>query len=179
LSIGIAGLPLSLSVTARAFAATSAKGNPGTSNGLVHTAAAIHQEIELDASPSRVYEALTKTKQFDSITRLSDAAALLNAANAKPTSIEDEVGGAFTLFGGYVTGRNLELLPGERLVQAWRAGSWKAGEYSIAKFIFSQSGAKTRLVFEHRGFPDGEGPSLAKGWHAHYWVPLRKLLAQG
>jgi activator of HSP90 ATPase len=44
------------------------------------------------------------------------------------------VGGTFTLFGGYVTGRNLEMLPDERLVQAWRAGSWKPGAFSIAAF---------------------------------------------
>ena len=98
---------------------------------------------------------------------------------AKPTSISTEVGGAFTLFGGYITGRHLEMLPNERLVQAWRAGSFKPGGFSIAAFYLTAEGSKTKLNFEHRGFPDGNGVSLAHGWHVHYWEPLAKYLAQG
>jgi hypothetical protein len=40
-------------------------------------------------------------------------------------------------------------------------------------------GGKTRLKFEHRGFPNGNGASLAHGWHVHYWKPLAEFLAQG
>jgi activator of HSP90 ATPase len=104
---------------------------------------------------------------------------LLSTAGAQPTSISTEVGGSFTLFGGYVTGRHLEMLPNERLVQAWRAGSWKPGEFSIAIFHLSAEGAKTKLSFEHRGCPNGNGASLAQGWRSHYWQPLAKYLAQG
>ena len=113
------------------------------------------------------------------ITRLSDGAALLDAAGAKPTAISTELGGAFTLFGGYITGRQLEMLPNERLVQAWRAASWKPGAFSIAAFYLTADGRKTKLDFEHRGFPNGNGVSLSGGWHAHYWQPLAKYLAQG
>jgi activator of HSP90 ATPase len=101
------------------------------------------------------------------------------ALGAKPTAINGEVGGTFTLFGGYVTGRNLEMLPAERLVQAWRAGSWKPGAFSIAAFSFVKAGTKTKLLFDHRGFPDGQGASLAQGWHAHYWGPLTTFFSQG
>jgi len=40
-------------------------------------------------------------------------------------------------------------------------------------------GGKTRLKFDHRGFPNGNGNSLAHGWYSHYWEPLAKFLAQG
>ena len=80
--------------------------------------------------------------------------------------------------GGYITGRHIEMLPNERLVQAWRAGSWKSGEFSIAAFNLTAEGGKTKLKFEHRGFPNGNGTSLANGWHSHYWEPLAKFLAQ-
>jgi activator of HSP90 ATPase len=118
------------------------------------------------------------SQQFDAITRLSDAVTLLTAADAKPTSISREVGGPFNLFGGYITGRNLEMLSDERLVQSWRAGSWRAGDYSIVKFVLATNGADTNLIFDHRGFPDGEGQQLARGWYTHYWQPLAKYLAQ-
>jgi activator of HSP90 ATPase len=177
LAIGLATLPVGFAI-ADGPAAPKAKDSVAA-DGLSHSAEAIRQEVVLDASPQRVYRALTTTKDFDMITRLSDGAALLDAAGAKPTSISTEVGGAFTLFGGYITGRHLEMLPNERLVQAWRAGSFKAGGYSIAAFYLSAESGKTKLNFEQRGFPDGNGISLAPGWHSHYWEPLAKYLAQG
>ena len=183
LTIGLAMLPAGLAAPAESGAAAEsaapAKQTAAAADGLSHASEAIRQEVTLDASPQRVYEALTTAKHFDMITPLSDGAALLAAAGAKPTAISPEVGGSFTLFGGYVTGRHLEMLPNERLIQAWRAGSWKAGEFSIAAFNLTAEGGKTKLKFEHRGFPNGNGTSLARGWHSHYWEPLAKFLAQG
>ena len=178
LALTLAALPVGLVIAAETSTAPKTK-NPVVADGLSHDAEAIRQEVTLDASPQRVYQALTSTKDFDMITRLSDGAALLNAAGAKPTSISAEVGGPFTLFGGYVTGRHLEMLPNERLVQAWRAGSWGLGAFSIGAFYLTAEGGKTKLNFEHRGFPHGNGVSLAHGWYAHYWQPLAKYLAQG
>jgi activator of HSP90 ATPase len=125
-----------------------------------------------------VYEALTVAAQFDAITRLSDAVTLITAPGAQVTAISPEVGGAFTLFGGYITGRHLEMLPGERLVQAWRAGRWNAGEYSVARFALAAQGTGCKLLLDHRGFPQGQGASLAYGWRVHYWEPLAKFLHQ-
>lgn len=178
LALTLAALPAGFVIAAEAPASPKTKGAAAV-DGLSHTSEAIQQEIILDASPQRVYQVLTTTKDFDSVTRLSDGAVLLNAAGAKPTSISTEVGGPFTLFGGYITGRHLEMLPNERLVQAWRAGSFKPGGFSIAAFYLTAEGGKTRLNFEHRGFPNGNGTSLAQGWHEHYWEPLAKYLAQG
>ena len=177
LTIGLAMLPAALAAAAESAAPAKAT-TAAAADGLSHTSEAIRQEVTLDASPQRVYAALTTAKDFDMITRLSDGAALLAAAGAKPTAISTEVGGSFTLFGGYITGRHIEMLPNERLVQAWRAGSWQAGEFSIAAFHLAVEGGKTRLKFHHRGFPNGDGTSLAQGWHAHYWEPLAKFLAQ-
>jgi activator of HSP90 ATPase len=173
LAAGLAVLPAAFDTNGRAFAA------PGDGNGLSHSAAAIHQEILFNASRARVYEVLTGAKQFDAVTRLSDAVTLVTAPGAKPTSIDDEVGGIFTLFGGYITGRHLDMVRNERLVQAWRAGSWSAGDYSIARFVLQAQGAQCKLVFDHRGFPDSQAASLAYGWGVHYWEPMAKFLAQG
>jgi len=147
-------------------------------SGLSHTASAIHQQIDFDASSARVYEVLTNPRQFEALTRLSDAVTLLTAPAAKPTAISPEVGGPFTLFGGYITGRNLQMVRGERLVQAWRAGSWEAGAFSIVRFELRATAHGCSLIFDHRGFPDTQGESLAHGWRVHYWEPLAKLLQQ-
>jgi activator of HSP90 ATPase len=178
-TLGITAVPVGLSVAARASGeSSSVPGAGGAGDGLTHSSEAIHQEVNIKASRQRVYAALTSTQQFDALTRLSDGATLLTAPNAQATFISPEVGGAFVLFGGYVTGRHLEMVQGERLVQAWRAGSWRAGDYSIVRFVLVAQGAGCHLVFDHRGFPEGQGDHLAYGWRVHYWEPLAKLLAR-
>jgi len=93
------------------------------------------------------------------------------------TELGREAGGALSAFGGYVTGRILELVPNERIVQAWRSASWDPGTYSIARFVLSDQGSDSKLVFDHAGFPQGEAQHLAEGWKANYWEPLKKFLA--
>ena len=87
-------------------------------------------------------------------------------------------GGPFTLFGGHISGRQVELVPNQRIVEVWRAGSWDPGSYSIARFELSAQGAdSTRLVIDHTGFPEGQAAHLAEGWRTNCWEPLAKYLA--
>jgi activator of HSP90 ATPase len=181
ITLGLAALPAGMAASVAGWGESGPAGSPTATDadGLIRTSESIHQEVSFRADRRAVYEALTTTKSFEAITRLSDAIALVTAPNAKATSISRSVGGSFTLFGGYITGRNLELVRDERLVQAWRVGNWNAGDYSIAKFVLAANGAETKLTFDHRGFPDGAGEHLAKGWHTHYWEPLARFLARG
>jgi activator of HSP90 ATPase len=140
------------------------------------TAESIHQEPVFKASRKRIYDALLDTAQFDKVIQLSGVMKTM-APGGKPTEINREAGGAFTLFGGYITGRNVELVPQQRIVQAWRTAGWPAGVYSIVKFELVENGAGSRIIFDHTGFPKGEAEHLNAGWKAHYWEPLEKLLA--
>lgn len=167
-----------VAVTAGGLAITSTKTWAASEAEISHTEESIHQEPVFKAARNRIYEALTDAKQFDKIIDLSGALQTMHLG-AKPAEISREVGGAFTLFGGYITGRHVELLPNQRIVQAWRTGRWPAGVYSIAKFELVEQGSGTKIVFDHTGFPKGEAESLASGWKSHYWEPLEKLLAQG
>jgi uncharacterized protein YndB with AHSA1/START domain len=141
-----------------------------------HAADAIHQEPVIKASRKRVYEALTDAKQFDKVIQLSGVMQSMHLGD-KPAQISREAGGPFALFGGYITGRHVELVPNERVVQAWRAGSWPVGVYSIARFELVEQGSGTKIVFDHTGFPKGAAEELASGWKAHYWEPIGKMLA--
>jgi activator of HSP90 ATPase len=121
----------------------------------------IHQEIDFNTSPQLLYEALLDANQF-------------TAFSGRPAEINREVGGAFSLFGGHIIGRNVELLPNHRIVQAWRVVTWPEGVYSIAKFELKPNGSGTRLVFDHIGFPEGLHDHLAEGWTSNYWMLLKK-----
>jgi uncharacterized protein YndB with AHSA1/START domain len=141
-----------------------------------HTAEAIHQENTFKASRKRVYEALTDTAQFDKVIEISGAKKSM-ALGTKPTQISGEVGGAFVIFGGHIVGRQIDMVPTQRIIQAWRVVDWEPGVYSIARFELKEQGDGTRIVFDHTGFPKGLGAHLAEGWRLHYWEPLAKFLA--
>ena len=142
-----------------------------------HTAEAIHQEPVFKASRKRVYEALTDAKQFDKVIQMSGAVKTGMVKAPNPAEISREAGGAFALFGGYIFGRQLELVPNERIVQAWRVGSWEPGIFSVARFELVEQGSGTKIVFDHMAFPKGDGEHLAAGWKMNYWEPMEKFLA--
>jgi len=140
-------------------------------------AESIHQERLFPASRNRIYDALTDARQFAKIVQLSGAMQSM-PAGTKAAEISRQVGGAFSIFGGHIVGLQLELVPNERIVQAWRVVDWNPGDYSIARFDLIEQGEQTKVVFDHQGFPQGAAVHLASGWEEHYWVPLRKFLAQ-
>jgi activator of HSP90 ATPase len=137
----------------------------------------IHQEANFRASRKRVYEALTSASQFDKMTHLGAAMGSGMALGTAPTEISTQAGGLFTIFAGHIVGRQVELVPNQRIVQAWRVVNWDPGLFSIARFELVEQGSGTRLVFDHTGFPKGQAEHLAAGWKGNYWEPLDKFLS--
>jgi len=148
---------------------------PAEDPGISHTAESIHQEPVFKAAPHRIYEALLDHKQFDKIVELSGALQAMHLGNS-PVEIDRSVGGAFSIFGKHIIGRQIELVPDQRIVQAWRVVDWKPGMYSVARFELTAQSSGTKIIFDHTGFPTGLAAGLASGWQSHYWEPLEKLL---
>jgi activator of HSP90 ATPase len=124
----------------------------------------IHQELVFETTPARIYELLTDAQKFSKM------------SGGAPAEIDPKAGGAFSCFGGMILGRNVECVPGERMVQAWRVKLWEPGVYSLVRFELRPEGTGTRVILDHAGFPDGQAEHLGKGWYANYWEPLRKVL---
>ena len=131
----------------------------------------IHQEVNFKATPQRLYETLLSSKEFSACTKKS-----FNDFSATSASIDSSVGGTFSVFDGHIIGRILELLPNQRIVEAWRVIDWPAGVYSIAKFELKPQDSGTTLIFDHVGFPEGLKEHLSIGWQQHYWEALMKYL---
>ena len=128
----------------------------------------IQQEVIFNTSPGRLYATLLDAGRFSEFT-------------GAPAEIEPEVGGAFSCFGGIITGRNVELVPNQRIVQAWRVSLWPQGVYSIVKFELHEHGSQTRLMLDHASFPEAmrthlNGEEANGGWQRQYWQPLEKYL---
>jgi activator of HSP90 ATPase len=149
---------------------------PAASGEISRTAESIHQEPAFQASRKRVYDLLLTAREFDNVVRLSDAAKSMGL-QITPATISSTPGGAFSLFGGYITGRQIELTANERIVQAWRTASWPSGVYSIVTITLVNQDGGTKIVFDHAGFPAGQAEHLAEGWHVNYWQPMTKVLA--
>jgi activator of HSP90 ATPase len=124
----------------------------------------LHQEVDFAAAPQQLYEALLDSKKF-------------TAFSGDTAKIDRQVGGAFAMFGGRITGRNVELVASRRIVQAWRPASWEPGVYSIVKFEITGYGDHAKITLDHTGFAEGDFGHLNAGWESHYWVPLKKYLA--
>lgn len=121
---------------------------------------AIHQEVSIKCDPKRIYTTLTRDAEFS------------KATGAK-ADISAEEGGRFSCFDGQIQGRNLELQADRMIVQAWRAGVWPDGAYSIVRITLEPDGNTTRLVLDHSGFPEGAEEHLEGGWYQMYWDPLK------
>src|SRR2546423_15718166 len=72
-------------------------------------------------------DALSDTKQFNNVTQLSTAMQSGMPPGAAPTQISREAGGAFSLFGGHIVGRHIELVPNERIVPSLACGHLGSG----------------------------------------------------
>lgn len=123
----------------------------------------IHNEVDYKVPPARIYEVLLDAKQFAACTKDS-------------AEIQPQAGAPFKLFGGRIEGRNVELAPNQRIVQAWRPADWPAGVYSIIKFELNARGSGSRIIFDHAGFTEDKWEGLNWGWQNHYWEPLHKYL---
>jgi activator of HSP90 ATPase len=126
----------------------------------------IHHEVSLPAPPDAVYDELVDAARFAAFT-------------GAPAELDAAPGGSFSLFGGQILGRNVELVPGVRVVQAWRVAGWEPGLYSVVRFELEGDDTGTTVHFDHTGFPPEAASELDSGWHAMYWDPMAKHLAAG
>ena len=150
----------------------------------------IKQEVHFDAKPGEVYEAYTDAKKHAEFT-------------GSKVVFENKVGGKFSAWDGSLTGENLELVDGKKIVQKWRADDWPKGHYSTLTIeLFpatsslvilgsettpeSDSGQArmtknnegTRLVLTQENVPDDKAEGIDDGWHEYYWKPMSKYFTK-
>jgi uncharacterized protein YndB with AHSA1/START domain len=125
----------------------------------------IEQVEHFSASPEVVYRALTDAKTHSAFT---GAAAKIGA----------KVGGAFSAWNGYIKGRIVELVPGEKIVQAWRTKDFPR-EYpdSNLEIRLTPESGGTRLRLLQTNVPEMSVENYHSGWQSRYWQRLRAWLA--
>jgi uncharacterized protein YndB with AHSA1/START domain len=88
-------------------------------------------------------------------------------------TMSDEVGAEVTAWDGYISGRNLELVPGERIVQSWRTSEFADEDQdSIITVVLQEVDEGTLLTLEHRNVPDAHRSYEEGGWQSNYFEPM-------
>jgi activator of HSP90 ATPase len=126
----------------------------------------IYQSVTFKAAPKDVYEMLMDSAKHRSL-------------SGEKAEISKKVGGRFTAWGSHISGINLVLKPGEKIVQAWRATGWWPDHYSIAIFDLQKVGAGTKLRFTQIGVPSNRYSGHHRGWIETYWTPMQEIFANG
>ncbi len=97
-----------------------------------------------------------------------------------PATMSDEVGADVSAWGGYITGRNLELVPGARIVQSWRTSEFTDElEDSIITVTLEEVDDGTLLTLEHSNVPDAHRSYEEGGWQSNYFEPMVAYFAAG
>jgi activator of HSP90 ATPase len=120
----------------------------------------------LPAAPQAVYDAWLDSAAHSAMT-------------GGAAKIAKRVGGAYSAWDGYITGKTLELLPGKRIVQSWRASEFAARDPdSTITVELAPTKTGTRLTLTHRSVPDGQTGYENGGWQDFYFTPMKAYFAR-
>lgn len=126
----------------------------------------IKQRVKFRAAPAIVYDILADSQKHSAVT-------------GRKASISGNVGGAFSACDNDVSGINVDLVPGKRIVQAWRHRKFPEGVYSMAAVTLTPTpDGGTNLVLTHRGVPKELIDETELAWRELYWSRIKAHLAE-
>jgi len=125
----------------------------------------IHLEVKFPVAPALVYELFTNGAKFGEVT-------------GQPGKGGGSTGAFFSLFDGWLQGRQVELIPNELIAQAWRFMDWEPGIYSMVRFKLIPEGNGTRLILDQDGVPAAFHEHVKTNWDGFYFAPFRKHFQQ-
>ncbi|HMD83322.1 MAG TPA: SRPBCC domain-containing protein [Terriglobia bacterium] len=124
----------------------------------------IVQSVAFKASPEELFAIFTESKKH-------------SAATGAKASVSARAGAQWTAYDGMISGRNLVVVPGRMIVQAWRASHWKDSDLdSILIMNFSAAPRGGRIDLVHAGVPQHDHQGVTKGWPQYYWNPWKAYL---
>lgn len=88
--------------------------------------------------------------------------------------VEPRVGGSFTAWDGYISGRTAALKPYTRILQDWRTSEFpEDAPDSQIEILLEPAEGGTKLTLTHRNIPEGQAESYKSGWDESYFQPMR------
>ena len=121
----------------------------------------IRQEYQISAPAEKVWEALVDPK-------------MIEKWGGGPAKMRAEAGFEFSLWGGDIHGKNIEVVKSKKLVQEWYSGDWE--KPSRAAFVLTAKDGGTVVFLTHENVPDEEAKDIADGWNHYYLGKIKELL---
>lgn len=119
----------------------------------------------MPASPERVFKAWLSSTGHTAMT-------------GSPAKVTPRVGGSFSAWDGYITGKTVELKPYSRIVQAWRTSEFATKDPdSKIEITLAEAKGGTKLTLKHTNIPEGQAESYESGWDESYFVPMREYFS--
>ena len=88
-------------------------------------------------------------------------------------NMSDQIGAEVSAWDGYVSGRNIELVPGKRIVQSWRTSEFTdEHEDSVVTVLLEETDDGTLLTLVHSNVPDDQRSYEESGWQSQYFEPM-------
>lgn len=119
--------------------------------------------IDIKAEPQDVFTALTNPFTIE---LWSGETAVMSA----------EEGFEFSLWGGDIVGKNLELIPNEKLVQEWYFEGNDTDGKSIVTFKIWPKKGNSSIELRHTNIPDEAYDNIVEGWYDSYLGAIKALL---
>lgn len=84
-----------------------------------------------------------------------------------PATMDANEGTEFSLWEGDITGKNLEVVKNEKLVQEWYFGEQEEKSIVTIKIFEDKKGARVEL--QHTNIPDEDYDNITEGWNEYYF----------
>ena len=127
---------------------------------------ALRVSTTIPAAPTTVYLAWLSSEQHSAMT----------GGTAK---IDPNVGGKFTAWNGYITGKLVALDLGRRIIMSWRTTDFPRDAHdSKVEVQFEALGGSTRITILHTDIPEGQGEQYRTGWNDKYFTPIRNYFSK-
>jgi uncharacterized protein YndB with AHSA1/START domain len=127
---------------------------------------ALRVSTTIPAAPTTLYLAWLSAEQHSAMT-------------GGAAKIDPDVGGKFSAWNGYITGKLVILDLGRRIVMSWRTTDFpRDASDSRVEIHFEALGGSTRLTILHTDIPEGQGEKYRAGWNEHYFTPMRTFFSK-
>jgi activator of HSP90 ATPase len=124
----------------------------------------IEQSVVLPAIASLLYDMYLDPEQHAAFT-------------GAPVKIAAKVGASFSAFDGALSGKILQLVPKQLIVQSWRSTEWRPDDVDSTLVLrFSDEASKGRIDLTHVNVADSDYDGVREGWKKYYWDPWRAYL---
>ena len=119
-----------------------------------------------NVTPSVLYSQFLDSKHHSALT------------GGEPAKISAKEGSKFSVWGEYITGKNLQLIKDKLIVQSWYGSDWAKDDLDSTFILqFEQKGKDTVVNMTHANIPDKQADDIKKGWTDYYWTPWKSYLS--